>query len=66
MIVLILLWLLVGTIKEITSVDRRLLIYLLWLSVDKALSLTSLIDNSIVVLLLIGNLTVVFNLHGLL
>lgn len=65
MIILILLWLLVSTIKEITSVDRRLLVYLLWLGVDKALCLTSLIDNR-VILLLVVDFTSVFYLQGLL
>ena len=62
MIILILLRLLVCTIKEVSSVDGRLLVYLLWLIVGKALSLTSFIDNSII-LLLGGSLSVIFNLH---
>ena len=61
-IILILLRLLVCTIKEVSSVDGRLLVYLLWLIVGKALSLTSFIDNSII-LLLGGSLSVIFNLH---
>ena len=63
-IILILLRLLVCTIEEIASVDRRLLVYLLWLSVDEALSLPSLMDHSMI--LLLGSLTVGFNLQRLL